>query len=413
MLTIKTLPIVENWECAGCGRCCRGSLIWLDSADLAKLREQAWEKHAEMAGVKTVVRHGWLDRRYRLAQREDGSCVFLMSDGRCRIHAEHGAEAKPLVCRMFPLQLVPLEKQAYLTTRRACPTAAADQGPELKQYRSLARELANAGQLLDQPTRPPRIIRGRAAEWEGSLVVMGSLQRLLSEGRFPLVRRIVHGLRFCSLLAECRLKHMKIGQLRELCEVLETTSLEVGDIFSQREAARPASAVLFRQIAAEYVRLHPTFAARESLRERWRFARAAVAMARGKGKLPDLHRGLPATTFEAQERTLGHLEEAVQRPFLRFFETQLASYQYAIVCRPGWSVVDSFRALALAYPVGLWLLRWMATDRTATRTDAIDVVTMLDRGQGYAPLRSAQHRARVSALAKLGDLERLVVWYAR
>jgi hypothetical protein len=170
---------------------------------------------------------------------------------------------------------------------------------------------------------------------------------------------------------------------------------------------------LFRQIAADYVRLHHTFAARESWRERWRFARAAVAMARGKGTLPDFHRGLPATTFEMQERPLGHLDAAIQRPLLRFFETQLTSFQYAIVCRPGWSIVDSFRALALAYPTGLWLLRWIATERAATRTDAIDIVTILDRGQGYAPLRSAQHRARISTLAKLGDLERLVVWYAR
>ena len=413
MLPIKTLPIVENWECASCGRCCHGSLIWLEQDDLEKLRAQAWENHPEMVGVKTVIRHGWLDRRSRLAQRMDGACVFLLADGRCRIHAEFGADAKPLVCRMFPLQLVPLEKHAVLTTRRACPTAAADQGPEVKQYRAQARDLAEAAGLLAKPVRAPAVLRGHVSSWEKALVAMASLERLTLDARFPLVRRIVHALRFCSLLEECRLKRMDAGKLRELCEVLETSSLEVGEIFTQRTAPQSASAVLFRQIAAEYMRLHPTFVAQDSWRERWRLARGAIAMARGKGSLPRLHRGLPDTTFEALEQPLGHLEEVIQRPFLRFFEMQVASNQYAIVCRPGWSIVESFRALALAYPIGLVLLRWIATDRPATRTDSIDVVTMLDRGQGYAPLRSAQHRARLTTLAKIGDLERIVAWYAR
>src|SRR4029078_12742162 len=131
---IKTLPILERWECAGCARCCRGSIIHLDEDDLKQIRQQAWDKHPEFQNVKTLFRESWFGNSYRLAQRPDGSCVFLTADGRCRIHQEFGADAKPLACRMFPLQLVQREKSAVLTMRRACPTAAADKGPELKDY---------------------------------------------------------------------------------------------------------------------------------------------------------------------------------------------------------------------------------------------------------------------------------------
>ena len=68
-LPIKTLTIVERWECAGCTRCCRGTLIWLNKDDLHKLHVQAWDRHPEFTGVKTVVREGWLSERRRLAQR--------------------------------------------------------------------------------------------------------------------------------------------------------------------------------------------------------------------------------------------------------------------------------------------------------------------------------------------------------
>jgi hypothetical protein len=142
-------------------------------------------------------------------------------------------------------------------------------------------------------------------------------------------------------------------------------------------------------------------------------ARTAWAMARGRGTVPDLNSGLPATTFEVLERPLGHLEEAVQHPFLQFFMAQAASAQYAIASRPGWPIIASFRALALSYPVGQWFMRWFATDSAPSPEHAIDIITMLDRGQGFAPLASVQHRTRVTTLAKLNELERLVVWYAR
>jgi len=413
MLPIKTLPIVEHWECAGCGRCCRGSLIWLNEEDLRKLRDQGWANHPDFAHTPILVREGWFRGRQRLAQRADGSCVFLLPDGRCRIHAEHGADAKPLVCRMFPLQLVPLEHHAVLTLRRACPTAAADKGPELNTYRALARELAQAGKLLDESPRAPALTRSVRGTWRDAETVATSLQRILNDANLPLVRRLAHGLHFCALLEECRLKGFDMSQLGELCSVLEGNCRDVSDLFASRDPPSAAAGILFRQIAAHYVRLHPTFSARETWGERWRMARMAVAMTRGKGQVPHFLDGFPDASFESLERPLGHLDEAVQRPFLQFFATQVASRQFIVASRPSWSLVESFRALALAYPVGLWLLRWLSADAPPSPELAIDIVTMLDRGQGYAPLTSRQHRSRINTLAQLGDLERLVVWYAR
>jgi lysine-N-methylase len=413
MQPIKTLPIVERWECASCGRCCRGSIIRLDEDDLQRLRDQAWDQHPQFLDVKTIIRDGWLSPSYRLAQRSDGSCVFLTSEGRCRIHEVHGADAKPLVCRMFPLQLVAREKSAVLTLRRACPTAAADQGPELQSYQSLARQLAKAGKLIEKTVAAPAIVGRRVRSWDDFLAVGKRLERLLTDNRFPLVRRVVHGLRFVALLEQCKLRKLDSAKLAELCDLLCEGATDVGDLFSERPPPARAAATLFRQTAAEYLRLHPTFTAGNSWRERWRMARTAVGFARGKGAVPRLHPGLPETTFEALERPLGHLDEAVQRPLVRFFETHAVSLQYALTGRPGWTLVENFRALALSFPVGLWLLRLCCTDRSPTVTDTIDIVTIMDRGQGYAALTSSNHRSRIKMLARLDALEQLAVWYAR
>ena len=93
-----------------------------------------------------------------------------------------------------------------------------------------------------------------------------------------------------------------------------------------------------------------------------------------------MHPELPVATFESLERPLGHLVEDIQRPLNRYYETNVAARQYAVASRPGWAIVESFRALALSYPVALWILRLCCPDRAPTKRDALDMVTLIDRG---------------------------------
>ena len=78
-----------------------------------------------------------------------------MADGLCRIHKELGFDAKPLVCRMFPLQIVPRDNVAYVTIRRACPSAAADKGRPVAEQLDFARQLARERHLADAAPHPP------------------------------------------------------------------------------------------------------------------------------------------------------------------------------------------------------------------------------------------------------------------
>ncbi|NLF67631.1 MAG: YkgJ family cysteine cluster protein [Candidatus Anammoximicrobium sp.] len=414
-LPIKTLPIVERWDCTSCGQCCRGTEIPLDDDDLQQLRRQQWDRHPDYQGVQTVVRQGMLRRRYRLAQRDDGRCVFLTGEGRCRIHEEFGLAAKPLVCRVYPLQLVPLDDVALLTLRRSCPAAAADQGSELRTHRDTAVQAVRQRPQLAQAAPPPPIIGSVRRSWPDTRLVTDALERLLTDEQYPLVRRLAHGLRFCDVFAQCRIRKQDRPQLAELVTLLaEGVRQEVVDLFRERRAPGRAASVLFRQIVADYLRLHPRVSLRESWRERLRLAAAAVAFVRGQGPVPRWGDGFPETTFEAlEERKLGHWGVELQQPLQRYFETMAVSLQYAVASRPGWPLIDNFRALAVAYPVALWMLRYACGEREPATEDVIEIITAIDRGQGYAPLIGRQHRRRISQLAALGELERLVIWHAR
>jgi lysine-N-methylase len=337
-LPIRLPPIAEAWDCHGCGRCCPGTIIRLSEDDRARLREQHWERHPDFRGRKLITRHGLRNPEYSLAKGKDGRCVFLEADGLCRIHREFGLAAKPLVCQMFPLQLVPLEDHACLTLRRFCPSAAAGQGRNISEHLDDARRMAEQGGLAAAPGKPPPVTGRASRGWRPMLLVADRIEAMIRDERYPLVRRIVHGLLFCDSLERCRWENLAAAQSSELLTMLENAAIqESGGLFRPCRPPRRATGMLFRQTALEYSRLHPKFDIKASWRERWRLVWAAFRFARGRGPLPAMHSCFPPTTFEALERPLGPLDAAVLRPLVAMFEATTASKYYAMLGRPGWS----------------------------------------------------------------------------
>ena len=381
---------------------------------MARLREQQWEKHPDFRGVKILQSHGLFNKTYSLAKRKDGTCVFLDKQGLCRIHAEFGFDAKPLVCRMAPLQLVPMDTFAYLTARRYCPQAAAGKGHPIAEHLARYRQMAAEKDPPLQPAKLPPITRRCRRPWKDALRTTDAIERIMLDERFPIVRRLVHGLVFCEYLDQCRLHRLDGGKFAELIAVLEEASLEgAAPLFAERVPPRRTAGGIFRQVLLEYLRLHPRFVIEASLIERWRLVRAAVAFSRGKGSVPYIHGSFPPTTFARLEEPLGHLGEDVLRPINAYFESAAASKQYAVLNKPGWAITEGFRDLALSYPVAMWLLRLSCGDSKPQPDDAVDAVGALDRGQAYAGLSGYRHRQRVRALAKNHQLAHLISWYAR
>jgi len=363
--------------------------------------------------VKIFEREG-LRRRYRLAHRGNGACVFLTEQRRCRIHEVHGEEAKPLICRMFPFQLVPQENVSVLTLRRHCPSAAADRGRPLEAHLKEVRRLAEQRPKGTEPVAPPAITRHHRRPWRDVNAVTGSIERLMLDDRYPPVRRLAHSLQFCRLLQMCRSSTLAGRKMGQLLAMLETSAVaEASEIFGQRQPPRRGTAGVFRQVAFDYVRLHPKFTVENTWRQRVRLIRATWAYARGKGQVPPVHPEMPPATFAQLEEPLGHLGIDVLGPLNKYFEVAAASRHYAILGRRHWPLVESFRALALAFPVGMWMLRLVCGDRPPEVDDVIDVVAMIDRGQGFATLSGPRHRHRVRALTRLDGLTRLVAWYGR
>ncbi len=386
----------------------------LDEEDLARLREQRWDEHPDFKGVRTVVTRGWLFKLHLLAKRFDGSCVFLTPEGRCRIHELHGEEAKPRICRLFPLQLIPLDNVALLTTRRSCPSAAADMGTPVTRQR-VEQKPYERSDYVAPPA--PRILRGLRRDWRDAHAAAEALERLITDRRYPMVRRWIHVLQFARMLSECRLRKLReldFAARKELFDVFERGATEnVGQWFGDRQPPSAATAVLFRQTAGEYSRLHTRSMVRPTWRDRLGVAGVAIKLVRGRGKLPDLIAGFPEVEFSDLERPLGALDPKLIAPLDAFFETMVASWRYTTLGYCNWPMIEGIRAAALSYAVGLWLWRWASGKEGINADELIQIIVCLDRGMGYPPLLGARHRQRVATMARRDELERLIAWYAR
>lgn len=413
-----SLPVVvlqneEKWDCHQCGFCCRGSVIPLSRFDAEQLQKQSWDEQPEYRG-RILVRDRGAESGYRLAHQPDGSCVFLNAKGLCDIHTKFGLAAKPTICQTFPLQLVAHEKQAVLTLRRACPSAAKDQGSSTASQLGQVKKMIRDGRLKGDSTAAPLFKAGEVRDWKTVGSVLDSVGELLQDQRYPPVRRLVHALQFASLLQTAKTKRLSDSQVVELGQTLaELAPEECRPFFDDRQPPSGYAKTLFRLTAIYFARLHPEARFRSNLAARFELIRTAWKVIRGTGRTPTIDKCFPIISMKDLEQPLGVLRPEIYLPLTRYIETNSASLMYAISDRHGWSIVESIRALAIRLPVALWMLRWLANGREPTVQDMFHIICTLDRSQGYQPLSGLNYRSRLTMLAANGQLERLVVWYGR
>ena len=405
----NTLPIIENWDCHQCGVCCQGTTIPLNEVDLKKINEQNWENVPEFKNVKTTVRSVLMGGQTILAKKANGECIFLGDDKLCMIHKKFGEAAKPAICRMFPFHFVRRENGTRLTVRRSCPSAAEDKGRPLSDQVGNLERGKLSKDFVGQPiSHPPAVAVGARRSWPEFEAAADAIARIVSDENFPMVRRMIHAVKFSELLAVCKLDQVNEDAMNELIEMLEQSSIEgAGEWFSDRQPPSKSSQSLLRQAALHYLRSHPESDQKDSMGHRLRSTWQSLKFVRGKSNVPNIGLNLPTTAFADVDRKLGPLPADVSEPLNRLLETHTQSRFFAFTNRHR-TLVDSFRCLAFTYPIALWMLRLLSTGREPNRDDMVNVVVSIERGQGLTTFTTL-----AKTVAESSQLQRLIAWYAR
>ena len=262
-MQVRSLTVLQNWDCHSCGDCCRSYAVPVTAEERARIESQGWEKHPDFQSVPLFTR-----RRsdYHLAHRPDGSCVFLGPDNRCRIHAAHGGAAKPLACRIYPFLLVPAGDHWNLGLRMACPSAADNKGRPLADHLREAREFAamlEADATKGATTAPPPPLHGsQVVPWADVGRIAAAVSRMLADEADPFERRWRKVLWVVSMLRKAtfdgggdKKKAVTGDRLSEMLRVLGAAADDEAPK-SAAEVAKPgwAGRTVFRQLVAVYAR---------------------------------------------------------------------------------------------------------------------------------------------------------------
>ncbi len=415
-LPVRPLPMAQNWDCAGCGDCCRFYQVRVTAAEKARLDAQGWDRDPALRGVATTAPDP-ATGEFQLAHRADGACVFLGADNRCRVHAAHGSAGKPMACRVYPFILVPGDGHWRVGLRYACPSAAADHGRPLSAHAAELTEYAGLVEAdLGKPrpgTAPPELQPGQGVPWADLERFTAHLLDVLADSR-PLEFRLRLVLAVAALCKGASFD--KVGGKR-LTEFLRLVTAGLADDMPPTPAEVPppgwVARMIFRQACAVYARTdagpHPGV----SSRSRWTRVRSAYRFAVGRGAVPRLHGLLPATTFEAADQPAGPLPGADEL-LARYYRVKVQSMQFVGPTHFGRRYWAGLEALLLTFPVARWLGRVFTTpdrDPVAALRLALQVV---DGNFGYNPLLGTPRQAwAVQTLAGRGELARLVAWHAR
>lgn len=436
-LPVRSLAVLQNWDCQGCTACCRQYHVSVTPEERARIEAQGWDKEPDLQGVPLFVRSGgWFSSSYRLNQRDGGACVFLGPDNRCRIHDKYGAAAKPLACRIYPYVLVPAGDHWKLGLRFACPSAAEDRGRPLADHLAEAREYAAVLEQREATAAvagpPPPLQKNQSVPWNDFGRIVTAVSKLLAdpddavERRWRKVLFVVEMLRKTTFDGKGDAKKAVTGG--RLSELLHVLSLAAEDEAPADPSEVPppgwVGRTVFRPLAALYVRKDtgPDRGTAQSSAVGRLFS--AVQFARGKGHVPRTHAAVPEATFDVGEKPLGELSDKTTVLLARWSRVKVESGQFCGPTNFGMAVWDGLESVAAAFAAAMWLARVLASDgfRRAEldKTSGRDVdaavelaVRIVDDNFGFNPLVGKRQKSALKLLRNRGELSRLVAWYGR
>jgi lysine-N-methylase len=198
-------------------------LIEITDEDRQRIIEQKWSAADGIGDGPPVVWHAgppW-KKRYRLAHREDGSCVFLNDEGLCRIHAKFGEEAKPLACQVYPYALHPGGRKLALSLRFSCPSVVANKGRPVSMQ---VRELKRIADLTVPPTAdqipPPAVSPGVRVDWTDFQRFVNTLDATFGDTSVPLLTRLRRAIFWVRLVGDSNFDVLKGARLEEYLQIV-------------------------------------------------------------------------------------------------------------------------------------------------------------------------------------------------
>jgi len=370
----------QRFECIRCGACCRRWHVALLPGEPERLRSLDWSGEDGFTPgdpVQTIGGHPYL------AHQANGDCIFLDSaKNLCRIHRRFGESAKPLGCRVYPLNITSTWfGELSVTARMDCPAVQRNLGRPLTANRREISRLANE-----------MGIRGGFDQEQTEGLSRQSLDFIVHSLREGVLDRkqFSPGLRALALAySVARLEELGVPFLSDFPTLQEVmpSFLQRSFMTVSRRTWRPIGPFwrsVFRVWLGQYLRRDEEVLRRRLGRIRRTWTLALFAVGRGRPSAlgtehPDfpirtavLFPGLTAPAAPPPESARSDAAQ-VWECYMRMMHARLASLQFFGVSFFNARFFIGLRALSQTYPFVLAAARIHAAARGGSRIEAEDV----------------------------------------
>lgn len=385
---------VQQWSCHGCANCCRELVVHLTPRDRREIDRQEWgDKIAGPAYVK-------LGGEHVLNHAPNGACVFLDEAGKCRIHAAHGSEAKPLACQLYPFSLHRDAQKLRVSLRFDCPSAGRNQGDKIsthgREVKRLARELDEAAPLMFAGSPPAtQLNNDRALNAAEEDALLERLDEWLRDTNVPYARRLVGMASITETLAAAKLSGFDEDRFVELMSLLfDDLPAAVDELHSAPLPTPNARQVRLLRMTifahCEFLRFEQ---ARRGfftgIRYRWGQLGRARRFASDDGMIPGLwEKCLEVKHADVSLLLKSPLQKDADELLTRYLRARLAGRTAFGAGYYGLSFIDGMRALLLAICSAGWLASYAAIQGGKKGRDVGDfvrAVAVVDRNAGRSP----------------------------
>lgn len=412
-----TLPTIQNWSCHNCSGCCKQHLIEITEAERQRIVSQNWtEADGISVGQSVVEPHAgpFWKKRYRLAHRSDGACVFLNEHGLCRIHAKFGEAAKPLACRIYPYAFHPAGKRITVSLRFSCPSVVKNLGKSCIQNKE---DIKTLGKLVvpegAERMPAPRLNSSATSNWDDVLRVARAFNELLTDTETSLIERLYRTSLIAAYFEQADLRSFSGNRLDELLEVLASAACQ--DDLPESPPLTSLEATHFRLLVGQYARQESVADLKAGWWQRFKLLRSGFQFATGAGMTPRLHHQLGPVPFNAIEQFSSPLPPGTDELLTRYLQVKIKGLHFCGRAYYDVPLAEGLQSLLLIMPVVMWIARWIAVAAGRQLLVLEDVQTALalaDHHHGYSELfGTIGFRNRVRFLGEKGGLAKLLVRY--
>jgi len=422
------LPVIQSWSCHNCGGCCREHLIEINETEKRRIEKQGWTQKDGIPMERPVIAK-IAKGRYRLAHKDDGSCVFLDEEGLCRIHAKFGEPEKPLACQVYPYAFHPRGSRIATSLRFSCPSVVQNLGSGLEDQRPALQQLCSqvvAGKQVS--IKPPPIHGSEELVWGDVNRFLDALETALQDRSVNFAVRLLRILEWMTLVEQSSFETVRGDKLQKFLDLMLAASAKAQPD-NDLPLLKPSrlGKMMFRQLAAQMSRHDTDSLARGGVAVRLGLLQAVLRYSSGIGPVPEINQPTSVVTafgrlpdsrvsFRQLDTPFDGRRPDIDELFERYFRVKIEGVHFCGAACYDLSLVDGFHGLALMYPITMWLARWRAARRGNSELELQDVQAALataDHNFAYSPaLGTRSARNRIRQLTRMRQVVALCGWYS-